>query len=593
MSFKPEQIILKPALSAQETEKLLGSFLDDSHYDRVINHDADVYGLDEHGQKHILFYFRRKWITKKELDISLDVFKEAAETSSSARGLAGGPVDLTKIGVNAVGLVTPGNVTSQVIFADGHISRYRVSNRVNSMIAGYYDKHKLRNKSTDLSKGVPPCRLTAFTENNFDAWMKVMPMIQKINGYYELLDPDHFNAQKYIADSTPSYIIKDTVFSSATINLTYQTAAHKDAGDFRHGLTAITVAVQGRYTGGYLVYPQYRVAVDIQAGDFVLQDPHKVHGNTAIIPKYPNEDYTRMSMIFYYREGMTKCEQVQSGGASTSTSIQKNPNPKPKLKLKPRSQTQRVSNLPSNLTSITVLPKRSDTQLNLMIRPDTTDIKVIEEVLTRGVYELKKIKFYLEPTDVWLDLGANIATFSLLCRNRGARVIGFEPEPQNFAMLSNHMRTNFPHDTQKKSQMFEEAVGATAGTVNLYLCSGEYNKYRHTIFPKRGRTAIAVPMRSFKDVLAEYPEITAIKIDNEGAEIAILESMSLKDWTATNVKKLVYEYSFDVDKSIPRFMAIIRNLEKYFDVVHFTKVKPDELEYTFFPPATLVFAIKY
>lgn len=80
-------------------------------------------------------------------------------------------------------------------------------------------------------------------------------------------------------------------------------------------------------------------------------------------------------------------------------------------------------------------------------------------------------------------------------------------------------------------------------------------------------------------------------MDIEGAEIQILEFLTPKHYQENNIKKLVFEYSFDVDKSIPRFLSIIKRLEEYY-VVHYDKVKENELEYNYFPACTIVFCIK-
>ena len=54
-----------------------------------------------------------------------------------------------------------------------------------------------------------------------------------------------------------------------------------------------------------MVYPQFRIAINIREGDFMLQNPHEYHGNTSIQPI--TKDYTRLSMIFYYRKNISKC----------------------------------------------------------------------------------------------------------------------------------------------------------------------------------------------------------------------------------------------------------------------------------------------
>ena len=231
--------------------------------------------------------------------------------------------------------------------------------------------------------------------------------------------------------------------------------------------------------------------------------------------------------------------------------------------------------------------KNSDKIVNIQYRPNTTDEKVIPEVLKKCVYERKAIDFFIEPNEVWLDLGANIGTFSLLCLARGAKVVAFEPEPENFVLLNHNLQANF----SKNFRTIQQAVGTVQDILPLYVCKGDYNKYRHTLVPIRGRTTINVSVQPILKVLAKY-KTTCIKMDIEGAEISILESLTPNDYAKANIKKLVFEYSFDIDRSIPRFLAIINNLKKYFSRVHYDKVKENEEYYNYFPACTNVFCIK-
>jgi len=231
--------------------------------------------------------------------------------------------------------------------------------------------------------------------------------------------------------------------------------------------------------------------------------------------------------------------------------------------------------------------KNSDQIVNIQYRPNTTDEKVIPEVLKKCVYERKAIDFFINTNEIWLDLGANIGTFSLLCLARGAKVIAFEPEPENFALLNQNLQANF----SKNFKTLQQAVGTVQGVLPLYICKGEYNKYRHTLVPIRGRSTINVPVQPILKVLAKYKP-NCIKMDIEGAEIQILESLTPNDYAKANIKKLVFEYSFDIDRSIPRFLSIINNLRKYFSRVHYDKVKENEEYYNYFPACTNVFCVK-
>ena len=240
----------------------------------------------------------------------------------------------------------------------------------------------------------------------------------------------------------------------------------------------------------------------------------------------------------------------------------------------------------SKLKLITVKAKRYG-EMKLYIRPKTTDEKVIIEVLQKCVYEKPSIDFFIEENEKWLDLGGNIGTFALLCLARKAKEISYEPEKENFELMKKNIGVNFSFPNSKV-KLKNEAVGIESGFTQLYLCKGEYNKYRHTIYEKRGRESIEVPIKSIKSVLSKSG-VNCIKMDIEGAEIYILEHLTDKDYKKYGIKKMVFEYSFDIDNSIPRFLMIMKNLNKYFTYVHWTKVKENELEYNYFPAATLVF----
>ena len=79
-------------------------------------------------------------------------------------------------------------------------------------------------------------------------------------------------------------------------------------------------------------------------------------------------------------------------------------------------------------------------------------------------------------------------------------------------------------------------------------------------------------------------------MDIEGAEIPLLESLDAA--TCKPLRKLVFEYTFDVDPSIPRFLAIVRRLKQWFPTVHYTKVNPKDKEYRHYPPCTMVYCVR-
>ena len=206
-------------------------------------------------------------------------------------------------------------------------------------------------------------------------------------------------------------------------------------------------------------------------------------------------------------------------------------------------------------------PKTVD-KLVLHIRENTTDAKVIQEVLTTtGTYQNRTVPLVIEPTDVWLDLGANIGCFSLLALSRGARVVAVEPEMENIEYLTMNLSANFDDGYE----IVPKAVSTDSRKVNFFLCRTPYNKYRHSMHLDYKRECIQVDAVALAELLDSHPDVNAIKMDIEGEEIPLLESLTKED--VQNVKKLVFEYSFDVDTSIQRFKNIIAHLESLFDTV--------------------------
>jgi len=245
--------------------------------------------------------------------------------------------------------------------------------------------------------------------------------------------------------------------------------------------------------------------------------------------------------------------------------------------------------IPKDPTTVTTKEKKNIGlgPLKFKIRPDTTDIKVIDEVINRNTYQKKNLDFLIHSGQTWLDLGANIGTFAVLALALGAdKVICYEPEPENFQMLKENLKLNgFPTNRYK---LYQQAVATATGKQDLYLCKGNYNKYRHSLIKIRGRETTPVSVTTMNTVRQKHPAINAVKMDIEGSEIEILENYH--DWNGIDL--LVFEYSFDVDSSIPRFIAIIKELEKSFTTVHYLKVNPDEANYKHFPAATMVYCRK-
>lgn len=176
-----------------------------------------------------------------------------------------------------------------------YISDTTYANPVFSGIAGWFDRYPR----------IPYKRATAYTQNNFDKFKMAFPFLQSLSrGFKELLPWRYGNQMEAANKIDPRFLVPGTPFTTITVNKSFRTACHRDAGDFSDGLSNLLVlSNNGNFSGGYLVFPEVRVAVNVRPGDLLLVNNHEIiHGNTPIVLN--DEEAERISLVCYLREGM-------------------------------------------------------------------------------------------------------------------------------------------------------------------------------------------------------------------------------------------------------------------------------------------------
>lgn len=351
-------------------DNLLGKFLDETHYDELITEDTDLFVANRWGEpseKECIFKFRKNVFSSQQQIGAYDGLVRAA-TATQNRGLAAGPksgklnnrdwvtdyqiaimdffinrsntlssktlVDLEEefkqlSNESSRGIVWLRNkiseegYTYESFFAnkleewrvmpptqaavDAHrtrttfISDTTYANQVNSGIAGYYDRYPR----------IPYGRATSYTQKNEELFSKCFPFMEELSRKFESLLPNRFAAQQEAANKLdPRFRVsgQKTPFTTITVKKNFRTAAHRDAGDLSDGFSNLTVvAKEKEWTGGYLVLPEYRVAIDVRPGDLLLINNHDgIHGNTEIMPPEGKtvEEMERISLVCYFREKM-------------------------------------------------------------------------------------------------------------------------------------------------------------------------------------------------------------------------------------------------------------------------------------------------
>jgi len=347
-----------------DCKHLMGQFVDENHFDFLVDEDCDVYMPEIPGspeltgsEERIVLKFRKNFFTQEQQDQAYAGLREAA-TETQNRGAAAGPrgeklgnrewvteyeydmvehfldpknsldgdpvaeirarhvgkppspsnrnnvwsIDRVKKDkfvfedwVNRVkDLSLPEQKKEAKYVADKLICATTYANSVYSGIAGWFDRYPR----------IPYGRATSYTSRNPEKFAMSYPFLQHLSeGFKELL-PQRFAAQMEAASKVdPRFLVPNTPFTTVTVNKTFRTAAHYDVGDLNAGLSnLLTLSPDGKYTGAYLVAPEYRIAVNPRPGDLLLINNHEVmHGNTPIVCEEGSE---RISLVVYFREKM-------------------------------------------------------------------------------------------------------------------------------------------------------------------------------------------------------------------------------------------------------------------------------------------------
>lgn len=209
-------------------------------------------------------------------------------------------------------------------------------------------------------------------------------------------------------------------------------------------------------------------------------------------------------------------------------------------------------------------------------RPDSSDEKTVEEVINKNVYERNGIE--IQKGEKWIDLGGNIGSFTLLALSKGAEVETYEPDHTNYKILCENLKLN-GYITNK---VYNKAV-VHDGRKNDYLHISKTNQHwRNSLVKSFNGDFREVECINFRDVIKNG---YCVKMDIEGSEMHIIENFDI-----TGVKKMVFEWSFDIDNNLDRYRNAIDNIKKYFSFVKYRSFGDSKFwKKSWVPPCVNVF----
>lgn len=229
--------------------------------------------------------------------------------------------------------------------------------------------------------------------------------------------------------------------------------------------------------------------------------------------------------------------------------------------------------------------------LTFTIRPGTSDKKAIDEVITRrGYRKTKPFAFDVAPGETWLDLGANIGSFSAYALARGAaHVIAVEPDPVHVELLRLNAK---PHALSKLTILEVAVVADDRKSATLHLNTRAGNTWRNSIERAwKGGEDREITCLNIGNLISKIDGEFCIKMDIEGTEIPILEWLLAHGDVMQRVRKLVFEWSFDVNPDLKRFRSVMTALMAAFPYVQPRKLYETEDVWpaSWFPPAITIF----
>jgi FkbM family methyltransferase len=188
---------------------------------------------------------------------------------------------------------------------------------------------------------------------------------------------------------------------------------------------------------------------------------------------------------------------------------------------------------------------------------------------------LQGIVSMLRPGDVVIDCGANLGAVTGPLAATGAEVHAYEPDPWAFGKLRAEMGA-LPNVT-----LHNAAVGVEDGTVHLMraLNFGENPKgasVKSTVVPggrqisEAAGDSIPVPLvdlpRVIRELAARHGEVAFLKLDIEGAELALLERMLADDLFALVRLTVAETHERKFRDLAPRFAALRRDIAARYPV---------------------------
>jgi len=208
-----------------------GKYINDIGGYTIYDRNCDCYLGDE-----LVCRFRKNILTnEKNIEEFATNIRSCATRKKENRGDAAGAIDRDKVRSSAKDLFDIKGSRAGFYTLTGKKSDTKICNQAKSNVIGYIDVAK---RNTDNTEKV---RLAQYCRDSPIKYEKCLPFIQDINTIFKNELKDQFIYQQN--RNIPEYIIGTTVFSTVTVNYSWQSAIHKDSNNGSDTMAVISVVI--------------------------------------------------------------------------------------------------------------------------------------------------------------------------------------------------------------------------------------------------------------------------------------------------------------------------------------------------------------
>jgi Oxygenase domain of the 2OGFeDO superfamily len=179
-------------------------------------------------------------------------------------------------------------------------STMKVANRVRSGIFGYY-------LPKAHAGAVPtPCLFNQSQLRMHQVTQVWSPLLRALSACVKMVVPKEYKKQLAAVKKLQEFTLKGTPYTTGTVNVNFRTAAHVDGNNVSEGIGMMCVlepdlmTAGKHFSGGQLIFPRYKVAIDAHHGDIVFMNVHEWHGNAPL----QDESVRRMTLVLYARKDL-------------------------------------------------------------------------------------------------------------------------------------------------------------------------------------------------------------------------------------------------------------------------------------------------